>query len=80
MSAPLCSPRGRSVSTGLGACAAAFVYEVGRPRRLSVTEARQLEGQWQDFSGFADRRLQRTGRCHESEVFGPFRREFAKYR
>jgi hypothetical protein len=28
---------------------AAGVYEVGRPRRVGVEEAQQLEAQWQDF-------------------------------
>jgi hypothetical protein len=56
------------------------MYDVGRPRRLSVNDAVRLEGQWQDFSRFADQRLQRGGRCHESEVFTAFRRDFAKYR
>mmetsp|Transcript_26026 Transcript_26026/g.56774 ORF Transcript_26026/g.56774 Transcript_26026/m.56774 type:complete len:323 (-) Transcript_26026:763-1731(-) len=69
-----------SVSTGIGVCMAAGVYEVGRPARLSVTEAQTLEDQWQDFANFADARLQKAGRCHESEVFGAFRKEFAKYR
>ncbi|GAX83120.1 hypothetical protein CEUSTIGMA_g10546.t1 [Chlamydomonas eustigma] len=69
-----------SVSAGLGACLAAVMYDVGRPRRLSVNDAVRLEGQWQDFARFADQRLQRGGRCHESEVFNAFRREFAKYR
>jgi hypothetical protein len=31
-------------------------------------------------AGFADVRLQRSGRCHESEVFGAFRQRFGKYR
>lgn len=69
-----------SVSSGIGACMAAGVYEVGRPKRLSVSEAKELEEQWQDFSGFADQRLQRIGRCHESEIYAAFRRTFAKYR
>ena len=42
-------PCTRSVSTGIGACMAAWVYEVGRPARLSTSEAVALEGQWQDF-------------------------------
>ena len=29
---------------------------------------------------FADARLQRNGRCHETEVFAAFRREVARYR
>ncbi|KAJ9522378.1 hypothetical protein QJQ45_008154 [Haematococcus lacustris] len=69
-----------SVSTGLGACMAAFVYEVGRPRRLGVEEAQRLEGQWQDFAAWSSVRLQRAGRCHESEVFKAFRKAHAKYR
>ncbi len=30
--------------------------------------------------GFADARLQRNGRCHESEVFAAFRRDLVRYR
>jgi len=69
-----------SVSSGIGALVAAAVYEVGRPQRLSGSEAVRLEEQWQDFSKFAARRLQRGGRCHESEVWAAFRREHARYR
>eukprot|EP00877_Chromochloris_zofingiensis_P010405 jgi/Chrzof1/5618/Cz16g09050.t1 len=69
-----------ALSSGIGACIAAAVYEVGRPRRLSREEAVTLEAQWQDFAGFADKRLQRGGRCHESEIFSAFRRDFARYR
>lgn len=38
-----------SVSTGIGSCMAALVYEVGRPKRMSPDEAVELEEQWQDF-------------------------------
>ena len=38
-----------SVSTGLGSCLVAAIYEVGRPDRLSVDEANVLEEQYQDF-------------------------------
>lgn len=69
-----------AVSTGLGSCFAAGVYEVGRPSRMSVEEAQQLDLQYQDFAGFADRQLQRYGRCHETEIFRAFRRANAKYR
>lgn len=41
-----------AVSTGLGACMAAAIYEVGRPARLSVEEAQALEAQWRDFGEF----------------------------
>lgn len=69
-----------SVSTGIGACFAAFVYEVGRPKRLSSEEAILLESQWKDFEGFAQTALHPTGRCHETEIFREFRKRFGKYR
>ena len=46
-----------SVSTGIGACMAAGVYEVGRPARLSSEEAVTLEAQWQDFGAHAPIKL-----------------------
>ncbi|KAG1665667.1 hypothetical protein FOA52_005457 [Chlamydomonas sp. UWO 241] len=69
-----------SVSTGIGACMGSAVYEAGRPTRLNTEEAQLLEGQWKDFARFADARLQRNGRCHESEVFAAFRLQYVKYR
>lgn len=69
-----------SVSTGIGACLAAGVYEIGRPERLTREQAIELENQWQDFKEFADNNLQATGRCHESEIFWAFRRRFGRYR
>lgn len=69
-----------SVSTGLGACMAAGMYEVGRPTRMSKEQAVALELQWQDFASFAEQQLQRSGRCHETEVFRVFRRALPKYR
>jgi hypothetical protein len=41
-----------SVSSGIGMCLAAAVYELGRPERLSKDQAIELEGQWQDFGGW----------------------------
>ena len=38
-----------SVSSGIGTCAAAGLYEVGRPERLSGQEAETLDAQWQEF-------------------------------
>lgn len=38
-----------SLSTGLGSCLVAGIYEVGRPDRLSAEEANQLDEQFQDF-------------------------------
>ncbi|GAB4824184.1 hypothetical protein N2152v2_011230 [Parachlorella kessleri] len=69
-----------ALGEGLGACMAAGMYEVGRPQRLSVEEAQLLEEQYQDFVAFADEQLQRTGRCHESEVIRGFRRTKGRYR
>ena len=40
-----------SVSTGLGACMAAGVYEVGRPRRVTAEEAADIDTRWRDFGG-----------------------------
>ncbi len=56
-----------SLSTGIGACVAAGMYEIGRPTRLTVAEAEELESIWHDFSMFAEIYLQPQGRCHESE-------------
>lgn len=38
-----------SLSTGLGSCLIAGIYEVGRPERLSAEEADQLDEQYKDF-------------------------------
>ena len=38
-----------SLSTGLGSCLVAGIYEVGRPDRLSAEEANQLDEQYNDF-------------------------------
>eukprot|EP00798_Chlamydomonas_sp_ICE-L_P032713 gene32713-3597_t len=69
-----------SVATGLGTCAAGAVYEAGRPDRLSADEAVTLKSQWEDFAIFGDERLQRAGRCHESEVYKEFRAKYPKFR
>lgn len=69
-----------SVSTGIGSVFAAFVYEVGRPKRLSSSQEIELEAVWLDFASFADAALVKSGRCHETDVFREFRRRFGKYR
>ncbi len=69
-----------SVSTGLGACLAAGVYEVGRPQRLSAAQQVALEAEWRDFKAFADARLDRRGRCHISEVEKAYRQHSMAYR
>ena len=69
-----------AVSSGIGSLFGAGLYEVGRPDRLSVDEAKILESQWQDFKGFADVALIKKGRCHESEIFKAFRARFGRYR
>ena len=37
------------MSTGLGACTAAGVYEVGRPQRVTAEEAADIDTRWRDF-------------------------------
>ena len=69
-----------AISSGLGACFAAGVYEVGRPRRIEKDEAITLEAQWGDFNQWASTRLTKRGSCHESEVFSAFRKENSRYR
>ncbi|PNW72899.1 hypothetical protein CHLRE_14g610850v5 [Chlamydomonas reinhardtii] len=69
-----------ALSTGTGACLAAGVYEVGRPKRMNRAEAQELDEQWRDFVGWANGRLVRSGRCHESEIQTAFRKQFPRYR
>ena len=69
-----------SVSTGIGACLAAAVYELGRPQRLSATQQVTLEEEWKDFRAFAEERLQRSGRCHISEIDKAYRQFSPAYR
>ena len=38
-----------SLSTGLGSCLIAGIYEVGRPERLSTEEADKLDEQYREF-------------------------------
>jgi len=64
-----------SVSTGLGSFVVAGVYELGRPLRLSNEEVNVLEDQFQDFARWADNRLERSGRCHFTEINTAFRTE-----
>jgi hypothetical protein len=45
-----------------------------------VKEAQELELQWRDFERWADERLVRSGRCHESEIFKSFRKSFPRHR
>ncbi|XP_075264004.1 uncharacterized protein LOC142355854 [Convolutriloba macropyga] len=66
--------------TGVGSCLLAGVYEAGRPDRLNAEEAQELQEQWSDFVSFAEERLLRTGRCHETEIYSAFRKSNAKYR
>lgn len=59
-----------AISTGIGACMAAGVYEVGRPVRMEPVEAQQLDVLWQDFcecglvSRLKDKYLSRSCRQH----------------
>jgi len=69
------------VSTGIGICMAAGVYELGRPTRRSVEEKVKLDDQWQTFATWADTRLVRgEGRCHFTDVERAFRQAHPAYR
>eukprot|EP00803_Ostreobium_quekettii_P010741 evm.model.scf_186.2 EVM.evm.TU.scf_186.2 scf_186:12967-16054(-) len=68
------------LSTGLGSCFAAGIYEVGRPRRLSREEFEKQEGQFAEFARIADERLQKNGQCHESEILSVLKVSNVKYR
>mmetsp|Transcript_9637 Transcript_9637/g.11999 ORF Transcript_9637/g.11999 Transcript_9637/m.11999 type:complete len:326 (-) Transcript_9637:366-1343(-) len=65
-----------------GACAAigSFVYEIGRPQKLTREESERAEAQWNDFLLFASDKLQRKGQCHQSKIINAFRRYYAQYR
>ena len=65
-----------SVASGIGLCLSAGVYELGRPKRYTVDEARELDTQWVAFRDFADARLERSGQCHFTDVLGAFRRAY----
>ncbi len=49
--------------------------QVGRPKRMNRAEAQELDDQWRDFVGWANGRLVRSGRCHESEIQAAFRKQ-----
>ena len=68
------------VSSGLGSCLAAGVYELGRPPRLSAPEREALEARYAQFVAFADARLQKRGRIHISEVSKALRSFYPAYR
>ena len=38
-----------SVSTGIGSCFLAAIYEAGRPDRLTADQAEEMEAKYQDF-------------------------------
>lgn len=63
-----------SVSTGLGLCFLAGVFEAGRPKQLSAEETEELEELWQVFGEWADVKLQRKGQCHFNDISDAFRK------
>ena len=63
-----------SVSSGLGLCFLAAVFEAGRPKKLTVGEAKEREDNWQVFLRWADLKLQRRGNCHFSDISDAFRK------
>ena len=75
-----CGDTAWGIASGFGALAGAGMYEVGRPRRLSPQEQEELDRKWADFYAFAEERIVRGGRCHESEVEKAFRSTKGRYR
>jgi len=65
------------LSAGIGFTMISFVAELGSPQRYSKAELDILETQYADFLTFAEENLERSGRCHASEVSRAFRRKFA---
>jgi len=63
-----------AVSSGLGLCILAAVFEAGRPQQMSAEEAAVDEEHWQVFRQWADLKLRRQGRCHFADVDEAFRR------
>ena len=43
-----------SVSTGLGSCFLAAIYEAGRPERLTTEQAEEMEAKYQEFGELAN--------------------------
>jgi len=69
-----------ALSTAIGTSFLAFLYEIGRPKRLSVDEVQKREKAWEDFQVFADEGLVKAGSCHESEILEAFTKEYPGYK
>jgi len=69
-----------ALSTAVGTAFFSFLYEVGRPTRLSPEEVAARERTWQNFREFADASLVKAGSTHESEIIGAFVSTFPQYK
>lgn len=56
-----------------------LVYELGRPKPKTEEEIDDEMAAWGVFVSFADRRLERKGRCHFLEIANAFRRQYPEY-
>ena len=68
------------ISAGIGFLCIAAVSELGRPRRVDEATLRRMESQFADFCAFADERLSRSGRVHQSEISKAFRTAYPEYK
>ena len=67
------------ISAGFGFLAIAGVSELGRPKRVDEATLKRMEAQYADFCAFADSRLTRSGRVHQSEISRAFRQAYPQY-
>lgn len=67
------------ISAGFGFLAIAGVSELGRPKRVDEATLKRMEAQYVDFCAFADSRLTRSGRVHQSEISKAFRQAYPQY-
>jgi hypothetical protein len=67
------------ISSGLGFAVIAGVSELGRPKRVDEATMAKLEAQYADFCAFGEKRLSRSGRCHQSEISKAFRAAYPQH-
>ena len=67
------------ISTGLGFLTIAGVSELGRPKRVDEATLAKLTAQYDDFCEFAENRLSRSGRAHQTEISRAFRDAYPQH-
>ena len=67
------------ISSGLGFLTIAGVSELGRPKRVDEATLAKLTAQYDDFCEFAQNRLSRSGRAHQTEISRAFRDAYPQH-